>query len=148
MSEELLVPDPRTGEALDVKTAPTDTLADLHDLIAGTERDLKSHRRTVDDELVTRMDHEGLRTYHGEGYTVETSKPTERQWDTALLMATLDRLVGDGILSARKAEKCIKTELKVVAMEVRPLESDPRTKRQIAACYSEVPAHRSVRVKR
>jgi hypothetical protein len=148
MSEELLVPDPRTGEALDVKTAPTDTLAELHDLISGTERDLRSHRRTVDDELVQRMDHEGVRTFHLEGYTIETSKPTEREWNTDLLLETLDRLVADGIISSRKASKCVKLEHKVVAMEVRPLESDPRTQRQIAACYHEIPSRRSVRVKR
>ena len=147
MANELIVPHPRTGEALDVKTAPTDALAELHDLIGGAERDLRSHRRTVDDELVQRMDHEGVRTFHLDSYTIETSKPTEREWDIALLVDTLDRLVADGIISSRKAEKCTKVERKVVALEVRPLESDPRSQRQIKACYREVPAHRSVRVK-
>jgi hypothetical protein len=147
MAEELLVPDPRTGEALDVKTAATDTLAELHDLIAGTERDLRSHRRTIDDEIVQRMDHEGVRTFHLGNFTIEVGKPTEREWNMDLLLETLDRLVSDGIISSRKASKCVKVERKVVAMEVRPLESDPRTRRQIAACYQEIPSHRSVRVK-
>ena len=148
MAVELLVPDPRTGEALDVKTAPTDVLAELHDLIAGTEKDLRSHRRTVDDEIVQRMDHEGLRTFHLDGYTIETSKPTEREWNIDLLLDTLDRLVADGIISSRKAAKCVKIEHKIVAVELRPLETDPRCQRQIAACFQEIPSRRSVRVKR
>jgi hypothetical protein len=103
--------------------------------------------RGWDDELVERMDHEGVRTFHGDGFTIEVGKPTEREWNLDLLLETLDRLVSDGIISSRKAEKCVKIEQKVVAMEVRPLESDPRTQRQIAACYREVPARRSVKVR-
>ena len=150
MSDDALglsVVHPQTGELLDVRKQPTDTLADLHESFAAHERDLRSYRRAVDDEIVTRMDHEGVRTFHGEGFTIETSKPTERDWNVDLLLETLDRLVADGIISSRKASKCVKIEHKVVAMEVRPLESDPRTQRQIAACYQEVPSRRTVRVK-
>jgi hypothetical protein len=143
----LAVVHPQTGEILDVKTEPTNVLADLHESFMAHERDLRSYRRTVDDELVERMDHEGLRTFHGDGFTIEVGKPTEREWNIDLLLETLDRLVSDGIISSRKASKCVKTEQKVVALEVRPLESDPRTQRQIAACYQEVPARRSVKVR-
>jgi hypothetical protein len=58
----LAVVHPATGEMLDVKTEPTDVLADLHESFSAQERDLRSYRRTVDDELVERMDHEGVRT--------------------------------------------------------------------------------------
>ena len=143
----LAVVHPQTGELVDVKTTPTNVLADLHDSFSAHERDLRSFRRTVDDELVDRMDHEGVRTYHGDGFTIEVGKPTEREWNTDLLLGTLDRLVVDGIISSRKAAKCVKIEHKVVALEVRPLESDPRCQRQIKACYQEVPARRSVKVK-
>jgi hypothetical protein len=143
----LAVVHPQTSEILDVKTEPTNVLADLHESFMAHERDLKSYRRTVDDELVERMDHEGVRTFHGDGFTIEVGKPTEREWNLDLLLETLDRLVSDGIISSRKAEKCVKIEQKVVAVEVRPLESDPRTQRQIAACYREVAARRSVKVR-
>lgn len=138
---------PETGELVDLKTTPTDTLADLHESFAAHERDLISYRRTVDDEIVERMDHEGVRTFKGDDFTIEVTKPTERAWNVDLLKETLDRLVSDGIISLRKAQACIKHEPKVVALEVRPLESDLRCKRQIAACFEEVPARRYVRVK-
>jgi hypothetical protein len=143
-----VIPHPGTGEALDVKRQPTDLLSHFHDMLAERERDLRTHRRAVDDELVERMDHEGVRTFHGSDFTIEVSKPTERQWDIELLRETLDRLVRDGIISATKAQKCIRLEPKVAAMELRPLESDPRTQRQIAACFHEMPARRNVKVKR
>jgi hypothetical protein len=143
-----VIPHPGTGEALDVKRQPTDLLSHFHDMLAERERDLRTHRRVIDDELIERMDHEGVRTFHAEDFTLEVSKPTEREWDLALLHETLDRLVRDGIISQSKAEKCVKHEPKVVALELRPLESDPRCQRQIRACYREVPARRSVKVKR
>jgi hypothetical protein len=140
-----IIPHPGTGEALDVKTQPTDLLSHFHDMLAERERDLRTHRRVVDEELVERMDHEGVRTFHAADFTIEVSKPTERDWDIDLLQ---ERLVLDGIISASKAGKCVKHEPKVVAMEVRPLESDPRCQRQIKACYRDVPARRTVKVKR
>jgi hypothetical protein len=143
-----IIPHPGTGEALDVKSQPTDLLSHFHDMLAERERDLRTHRRVVDEELVERMDHEGVRTFHAADFTIEVSKPTERDWDIALLQETLGRLVLDGIISASKAGKCVKHEPKVVAMEVRPLESDPRCQRQIKACYRDVPARRTVKVKR
>lgn len=143
----LAIVHPQTGELLDIRNEPTNVLADLHESFMAHERDLRSYRRAVDDELVERMDHEGVRTFKGDGFTIEVGKPTEREWNMDLLLETLDRLVSDGIISSRKAEKCVKVERRAVAREVRPLESDPRTQRQIAACFREVPATRGVRVK-
>jgi hypothetical protein len=104
-----VIPHPGTGEALDVKRQPTDLLSHFHDMLAERERDLRTHRRAVDDELVERMDHEGVRTFHAEDFTIEVSKPTEREWDIALLRETLDRLVRDGIISATKARSASST---------------------------------------
>jgi hypothetical protein len=146
-SSELVV-IPQTGEAIDVKSASTDALTAAHDDLASFSADVRSHQRTVDDELIARMDHEGLRTYHGEGYTLEATKPTEREWDIELLADTLDRLVRDGIISQRKADACVVQTPKPVARELRTLEADPRCQHQIAACFTEAPANRYLRVKR
>lgn len=150
MTEQMseVIAHPLTGEAIAVKQAPTDLLADIHQQIADAETDLRSRRRAVDDELIGRMDHEGVRTFQTEGFKLEASRPLERVWHIDALRRTLERLVRDEIISQRKADACVRCEFKAVARELRPLETDPRTQKQIAACFVEEPASRYLKVRR
>lgn len=148
MTDTAIVLIPQTGELVDVKSATTDVLADAHDALDRFALELRSNRRAIDDELIERMDFDGKRTFHGEGFTLEASAPTGREWDTDLLETTLARLVRDEIISQRKADACLRTKIEPVVRELRTLLDDPRCTHQIRACFTEVPANRYVRVKR
>jgi hypothetical protein len=143
-----LVQIPQTGELIDVKSATTDRLAEAHDEIKTYTAELRSFARAVDDELIERMDYDGKRTFHGEGFTLESTAPTQRDWDMDRLQIVLARLVREETISQRKADACIRTKLEPVLAELRTLEKDPRCTHAIRECYSEVAANRYVKVRR
>lgn len=143
-----LVRIPQTGELIDVKTATTDVLAEAHEDLRQAQSEVRSMARQIDDELIERMDYEGKRTYHGEGFTLEASAPVEREWDLDTLDVVLARLVREGTISQRKADACIRTKLEPNVRELKTLESDPRCTHAIRSCYTERPANRYLKVKR
>lgn len=143
-----LVRIPQTGEIIDVKHATTDVLAEAHDDLKAAQTEVRSFTRLVDDELIDRMDFDGKRTFHGEGFTLEATAPTERKWDVDTLESVLARLVREGTISQRKADACIRTKLEPVMAELRTLEKDPRCTHAIRVCFEEVPANRYLKVRR
>lgn len=146
MSTELTVPG--TGELIDVARAPDELLAYAHDAIADVERDLKSDKRRLADELARRLDHEGRRSADAGAFHVEVNAPTERQWNVDELRGVLADLVAEGTISQAKAQACIKFEPKPVWMQLKPLLSDPRCKERIGHALTEAETTRYVKVRR
>jgi hypothetical protein len=143
-----MIVHPRTGELLDLKTVQTDALLEARDLLSDHERQTREVRRSVDDELIRRADHEGRRSITFSEFTVEVTAPTEKQWDMRALRETLATLVERDLISDDKRRRCIRFDPKIVWAEVKTLLSDPRVRGQIEACYEEVEARRYVKVSR
>lgn len=139
---------PRTGEAIDLHSSATDELLDCHDAFADLVREMNEAKREIDDELIRRMDHEGRRSFTFDRFKVETNTPLEKSWDVDALVETLDELVDDGLISQTKRDKCLKIDVKPAWVEIKTLLSDPRTRDQLEACYSEVDARRYLKVTR
>jgi hypothetical protein len=138
---------PHTGEVLNLKRASTDVLAIAFDGLKEAEADLKSLRSQLGDELTSRLDHEGRRSVTLDGWTVETTAPTVKEWDLDRLRSDLAELVEQGVISESKAKHCVKWEPKPVWNEIKTLLSDPRCSR-LNHAFKEVPAVRYARVKR
>jgi hypothetical protein len=145
MSESLVLP--QTGEVIDLKAAATDVLAIAFDGLLDAERDLKSLRSQIGEEITERLDHEGRRSVTLDGWTVETTAPTVKEWDMDRLRSDLAELVGEGVISEEKAKRCVKWEPKAVWREIKTLLSDPRCSR-LNHAFSEVEAVRYAKVKR
>ena len=145
MTDLITIPD--TGELLDLSTAATDVLAIAFDGLKDAESDLKSLRSQIGEEITRRLDHEGRRSVTVDGWTVETTAPTTKQWDMDRLRADLAELVAEGVISENKAKRCVKWEPKAVWMEIKTLLSDPRCSR-LNHAFTEVEAVRYAKVKR
>lgn len=146
---QMVVPHPRhTGEVVDLHTADTDLLLDVHDGYADLIRELGEDKRSVDDELIRRLDFEGRRSITLGRFKVSVDPPTAREWDVDRLQATLDDLVEHAVISAIKADKCLRLKVEPVAKELKTLESDPRTGDLIRACFTERSARRYLKVTR
>lgn len=143
-----MIVHPRTGEVLDPRELSTDTLLEARDLLSDGEREIRSFKRQIDDEIVSRLDHEGRRQISFSDFKVTVNAPTEKVWDVDRLEATLDDLTAEGLISIDKAERCTKVKVEPVWRELKTLVSDPRVSEQISACFEEVPVQRYVRIGR
>lgn len=139
---------PGTGTVLALDAEP-EQIARAWDELTEIERDVRSTKRTISDEITRRLDFEGRRqiTLDG-GIRLETTAPTERQFDLAELQTLLRVLVGEGTISEKKADACIKWEPKPVWSEIKPLTSDPRCAERVKQTFREVPANRYAKVSR
>jgi hypothetical protein len=146
MTEVIVVP--KTGEVLDITGATTTSLAAVIEAINEAEKDLKSDRRQIGDELARRLDIEGRRSVMLDDFRIEVSPPTEKTWDVDELRATLAELVEEGTISDGKAKACVKWTPEPVWAELKTLLSDPRCKARITHCFEENAKTRYVRVKR
>lgn len=136
-----------TGEIIPLSGDPA-VIAHAWDELTGIERDLKSTKRAIQDEITRRLDFEGRRQMTIDGYRFETTAPTDREWDLPELQTLLLQLVGEGTISEQKADRCIKWEPKVVWNEVKPLLSDPRCAKRMEQTFRVVPANRYAKVTR
>lgn len=139
---------PDTGELLDLEAAATDVLAIAFDGLADNERELRALKSQIGEEITRRLDHEGRRSVTVDGWKIETTAPTEREYEIDELRAVLAELVTEGTISDRKAKACIVFEPKVVWRELKPLTTDPRCQARINHAIKEVPSHRYAKVHR
>jgi hypothetical protein len=146
MSEDIVVL-PGTGLVVSLDAEPAE-IAQAWDELTSTERDLRSAKRTISDEITRRLDYEGRRQMSIDGFRFETTAPTEREWDLPELQKLLRQLVGEGTISEKKADACIKWEPKPVWSEIKTLLNDPRCAKRMEHTFSEVPANRYAKVTR
>jgi hypothetical protein len=145
MSELVVIPV--TGEALDVARASTADLARAFQTMVDLEKDFRSVKRTISDQVAERLDYIGKRSGDVDGVHVEVTAPTEKQWNIDELRGTLAELVAEGTIDEAKAIDCLRYKPEVVWAEVKTLLSDPRCKARIEHCFTEVGATRYLKVK-
>jgi len=138
---------PTTGEAVDVKASPMLALARVMQSIADAEKDLRSAKRELADEIAERLDHEGRRSLDVDGWHLEVSAPTEKKWNVDELRGVLAELVGEGTISDLKSRACVRYKPEPVWAELKTLLSDPRCQARIAHCFEEVPTTRYAKVR-
>jgi hypothetical protein len=146
-TEEMVIL-PGSGEVVALNAEPA-TIAAAWEELQTFERELRSVKRTISDEITRRLDFEGRRSLVSiDGVKFETTAPTEREWDMPALQQLLRQLVGEGTISEKKADACIKWEPKVSWSEIKPLTTDPRCSARMAQTFKEVPANRYAKVTR
>jgi len=145
MSEGLVIV-PTTGEVLRLD-ASAEALARAFQTMIDMEKDLKSAKREIADEVARRLDFLGRRSGDFENVHVEITAPTEKQWNTDELRGVLAELVAEETISPEKALDCLRYKPEVVWSEVKTLLSDPRCAARIAHCFTEVPATRYMKVR-
>jgi len=108
---------PVTGEIIDLRSHPTDSLADAFDQIRDIEQQLASARRRIADELTQRLDHEAVRTFTAGDWTVTVDAPTRTAYDAALLRTALERISADGHISIAAVDRACPLEPKASVRE-------------------------------
>lgn len=144
MTDLLVIP--HTGEVVDLKEASLAAIAIVQQEILDHEKDLRTAKRELADEVASRLDVYGHRSIEVDGWHLEISAPTERQWDLDELRGVLAELVEEGTITDEKAKACVKWEPKPVWRELKILLSDPRCKERVAHAMTEVDAPRYVKV--
>jgi hypothetical protein len=139
---------PVTGELVDLSTATT---TDLAAAVLEAREVASVCRRFIaaaGDVLGDRLDYEGVASTTVGEWGVAVGPATERVWDYEKLEATLDRLVTDEVISAEKADKCVRHKPEVRWSEIKRLLESPRTREAVEACYEDRPvSSRRVTVK-
>jgi hypothetical protein len=145
MQDAVVIPGSGLVVSLD---ADLDEIGTAWDDLTSTERELRSVKRTISDEITRRLDFEGRRQITVGHLRFETTAPEEREWDMVELQTLLRQLVGEGTISEQKAERCIRWEPKVVWSEVKALVGDPRCAKRMEQTFTMVPASRYAKVTR
>lgn len=99
--------NPLSGEVLTLGSpseALGDYLADLREL----ESVLREHKRVVQRELLSRMDHSVSWTIRAEGLKITGTSPAPvEEWDGFELRSELLKLVGDGLLAIEAVDAAV-----------------------------------------
>jgi hypothetical protein len=118
-SQQLTVPV--TGEVIDLRAHPTDSLADAFDQIRDIEQQLASARRRIADELTQRLDHEAVRTFTAGDWTVTVDAPTRTAYDAPALRHALEAISADGHISMSAVDRACPLEPKASVREVEKI---------------------------
>ena len=145
-TEEIVVL-PGSGVVVALDAEPKE-IAAAWDEMTTLERDLRSAKRTISDEITRRLDYEGRRSMSVDGVKFETTAPTEREFDLPELQNLLLILVSEGTISEKKADACIKWTPSAVWSEIKPLTTDPRCAKRLEQTFRIVPASRYAKVTR
>lgn len=136
------------GELVVPSEVTLERLADAFDEVNEAIGELATIKREMQDEVIRRLDYEGRRQITIDGFQLQATAPTEKEWDLAELQLVLAELVNEETISGEKAERCIKWEPKPVWSEIKTLLSDPRCAARVGHTFKEVPANRYAKVKR
>jgi len=109
---------PVTGEVIDLKAHPTNSLADAFDQIRDIEQQLASARRRVADELTSRLDHEAVRSFTSGDWTITVDAPTRTAYDPHTLRAALDAIAADDHISQTAVDRACPLEPKPSVREI------------------------------
>jgi hypothetical protein len=109
--------DPRSGELLDLATAPPEQLADALDVI----RQLRNFEKAIEGELRARLAvRQRTEERFGE-WTVRVEQTNRSVWDAEELEGVLRELVGEGAITRGEATGVIRREVKVSGTEANSL---------------------------
>lgn len=101
--------NPSTGEIIDLNSEDQ-TLVQFLDDLAQFEKELDSTRRTVNRELVARLDRSAKWTRHVGPYTLSAASPSPTEdWDGAALHEALAPFVDRGELSVEALDAAVET---------------------------------------
>lgn len=147
---------PYTGEAVDLKGMETDRLAGLLDEVREFEQDrLRDFKRGVQDELLARMDlavsvgDEASWTQRCRGWTLTADTPSREEWNTNGVLAALDQLVEEKVISREAADGAIRRKPEVSASGIKTLlRLGGRVAELLGPCRVPSTKPRSVRVER
>lgn len=113
MTELAIIPEqvviPLTGELI-ATDAATDELAAAIDRVKLLESKLQAARRVLGDELLRRMDHEGVWTVHAGGWKVTGPSPGGVEYDGPELARRLRALVKAGTISQAAMTAAVELE--------------------------------------
>lgn len=91
------VTNPATGELVTLDAA-TDVLAGELEGVKELEANLRSYKRAIGDELLTRMDTEARWSWRGAGLKLQAPSPNVVDYDGEVLWRELEPLVRDGVI--------------------------------------------------
>jgi hypothetical protein len=98
-ADEVRVFDPGTGEEIIIADAPTETLAELRELIRSAEEDQRMAKQALDAELLARMDRAAKWTMNEGGYKLTAPSPTPVEtFDAHALRADLEAASEQGLI--------------------------------------------------
>lgn len=147
-----VVVDPATGEAIELATASTDTLAEFLANTRELESRFREQKRAASDEILGRMDREASWTARVGAWTLKGKSPAPvTVYDAQGLRETLDSFVDEGLVSVTAAGEAVEvvTTLKVHARGVNALlKLGGRVAEAVRAHGSEQSPERTVSVSR
>lgn len=140
----------RSGEAVAVRDAATDQLADALDFLKQRAREARELQDVISRELVERLRHENRRSATVGDWTVTAQSGRTREWDASELEGVLEDLVARGVISASAATGVIRREVKVSGQDALRLAGslDGGDREQVERCASWKSGKPSVRVER
>lgn len=104
-----VVANPATGIVVEL-AGPTDQLAAAIDECRDMEEALRAYKRTLADEILRRMDHEGTWTARVGRYKVEGDGPRADTYDGERLWKALEPLVSGGSIAGAARLKAVEPE--------------------------------------
>jgi len=149
------LPNPLTGEVLEVDLATNAGRAELRDWLGDLKRQIDATLADLDLELVAELDRDNVRSGTFGGWHVETEAALATVWDVPRLGLALEALVAAGKLTRGAAEAALEPQPppapKARARELAKLlgHVDPDVVDAVEACrHAEPRARRRVTVKR
>jgi hypothetical protein len=102
------VVDPRTGEAVVLAEAATDTLAAFLENVRDVESSFREQKRAVTVEILARMDREARWTGRVGDYEIHGDGPTPQvEYDAEALHQALGEFVDAGIITEHAREEAV-----------------------------------------
>lgn len=144
-----LVPT-RTGEALTVKEAPTDQLADALDFLKDRIVAYRDLTAIVNAELAGRLKYENKRSFEAGEWVITATSGRTREWDSAELEGVLEDLVARGVISPAAAVDVIQRTVKVSGTAAMRLAGslDEPDRSQVEQCATWKSGKAGVKVER
>lgn len=98
--------NPASGELV-ARDAPTNDLGAQLDAVRELEGRLRTFKRAVSDEILGRMDKEGLYTYRLGGFKITGKAPPGPKYDGEVLHRELTRLVEQDVITPQARDRAV-----------------------------------------
>ena len=105
-----LVPDPQTGELIDLRTAPPELLAEAAWILSERERAFRGVRQAVEAELRERLKQSGRRRDQFGRYQLALEPVNRREWDPEELEQCVRALIDEGVVRAGEVTGLLRHE--------------------------------------
>lgn len=121
LSGSSLVADLATGELLDLRSAPPETLAAALDALRVRQREYKEWGSALEDELRRRLAMRQRKDMVWGDWEVTLKSTNESVWDVEGLEAELQTLIDEGVVTARECVGIVTRETVVHRTEINRL---------------------------